>query len=112
MRISDWSSDVCSSDLVALALLGTVMGAGARADTAVFAAFGAVIAAILGIRIRRINWIAVGTVALIILVSAGFYLSSGQADAVVSGLTPQSPPPPLPITQHVTNFLEIGRAHV
>src|SRR3546814_16559992 len=31
MRISDWSSDVCSSDLVALARVGEVVGGGDRA---------------------------------------------------------------------------------
>jgi Predicted membrane protein (DUF2142) len=72
--------------LAGIALLATVMGAGARADSAVYAAIAIVLAAVLSAPRRRSAWrlflypLLLGAICLI------SYLSSSQTDAVSAGL--------------------------
>lgn len=91
--------------LSALALFGAVIGAGARADAAVYACFAVVLALILGLRWRRDAVVPAVTGALIILTGAAFYLSAGQGGAVVTGMTEGNPP--LSGGQLLSNLLEI-----
>lgn len=72
--------------LCVLTLLAAVLGAGARADAAAFAVFGVVIAAVLGARRSRKLLVPLITAGAVIVTAAAFYLSSGQSQAVVSGL--------------------------
>jgi len=88
-----------------LAVLATLMGAGARADAAVFAVFAVFIAALLGLR-RRGPFLVPGISAgLVVLVSALFFLSAGQSGAISTGLPTDNPP--LTLGQHVSNLLGI-----
>lgn len=91
--------------LVALALFGTVVGAGARADAAVFAVFGIGLGALLGLRHVREQIIAVGGVIVNTVLSIGFYLAAGQSKATLTGLDGDTPP--LSIAQHINNFLGV-----
>lgn len=91
--------------LCGLALLGGIIGAGARADAAAFAVFGVVIAAILGARTRRSLWPVAATAAAIILVSALFYLGAGQGGSVTGGLPTDEQP--LTGDQLVMNLLDV-----
>lgn len=78
--------------LCGLAIVGTVMGAGARADAAIYAVFGVILAAVLGARRGR-SMIVPGIAAgLVILISLAFYLTAGQSGTVVSGLPNENPP--------------------
>lgn len=91
--------------LAGLAVLGACLGAGARADAAAFAVFGVVIAAVLGARRGgRLLVPAIGA-ALVIGVSAAFYLSADQTSALTSGLPNTNPP--LTGAQHVANFFGV-----
>lgn len=91
--------------LIALALFGAVIGAGARADSAIYAVFGALLALILAGRPRRAQIVPLAAGAAIALVSACFYLSAGQGGAVVSGLSGGSAS--LSAQQIVSNFIEV-----
>lgn len=91
--------------LAGLAVLGAIIGAGARADAGVYAIFGVVLAAILGARNRRSS-LAPGLAALaVIVVGAVSYLTSKQSDAAVSGLSRSGPP--LTLMQNLSNFLQV-----
>jgi len=91
--------------LAGLAVLGGVLGAGARADSAAYAVLSIVLAVILGARRGRSLW-AAATASLVIAVAAvAFYLSARQGGAVVTGLSLD--PVPLTIDQHISNFLNI-----
>ncbi|WP_454169907.1 DUF2142 domain-containing protein [Microbacterium paulum] len=92
--------------LAGLAVLGGFIGAGARADAAVYACFAIVLALILGLRrTRRGLLFPLGSAALIIVMAVAFYLTAGQGGAVVSGMTEGNPP--LTASQLLSNFLEI-----
>lgn len=91
--------------LAGLALFGALIGAGSRADAAVYAVFGVVIALVLGARWGRQQVIPLATAALITVISIAFYLSAWQGSAVVNGMVAGNPP--LNGGQIVSNFLEI-----
>ena len=78
--------------LVGLAIVGTVLGAGARADAAVFAVFAVCIALLLGFKRGGFNRWTLGAAAIIVAVSVAFYLSSGQGGSLASGLPTDAPP--------------------
>lgn len=90
--------------LVGLALLGALLGAGARADAAVFAVFGAGLGLLIGLR-RSSLLIPLGTVFVIALMSISFYLSAGQSSSLVSGLPSENAP--LTRNQLVENALAV-----
>ncbi len=89
--------------LAGLAVLGTIIGAGARADSAVYAAFAVVVALILGARFRRSQWIALTTAVAVFVLSVAFYLTAWQGASIVGGL--ESDRLPLSGSQHLSNFL-------
>lgn len=91
--------------LAGLAVLGGVIGAGARADAAAFAIFGLVLAAILGVRRGRALLVPAIASGLIVIASLTFYLSAKQGSAVVNGLPTSNQP--LSIGQHIDNLMEI-----
>ncbi|WP_345801871.1 DUF2142 domain-containing protein [Microbacterium sp. AZCO] len=78
--------------LAALTVFGALIGAGARADAAVYAVFAVGLALILGLRARR-DALIPGLIAVgVVVLSALFYLSASQSGAVLSGLTDENPP--------------------
>lgn len=89
--------------LAGLAVFGAVIGGGARADSAVYAVFGAVLAVVLAARFRRAQLIPLVTAGVIALLSVVFYLSAWQGSSIVGGLDGDR----LPLTgaQHVWNLL-------
>lgn len=91
--------------LAGLAVVGGALGAGARADAAVFAIFGVIIGLVLGA--RRGPALAAPVVAGVVVAatSLGLYSVAGQGTAVVAGLTPDAPP--LTPSQHASNLLNI-----
>lgn len=91
--------------LVALAIFGTVIGAGSRADAALYAVFGAALAFLMGWRRTGRSWLPSLGAAATLLISAVFYLNAGQSGAAVSGL--ETDLPPLTLSQHVMNFLGV-----
>jgi hypothetical protein len=91
--------------LCALALTGAVIGAGARADAAIFAVYGVALALILGVRGIRRHIVPIVTGVVICMVSAGFYFSARQGGAAFGGLDPSTSP--LTLAQHVSNLLEL-----
>ncbi|MFK4805831.1 DUF2142 domain-containing protein [Microbacterium sp. ZW CA_36] len=88
-----------------LAVLAAVVGAGARADAAIFAVFGVVIAVILGLRRGVRLLVPAITAGLVVAISGIFYLMAGQAGALASGLPNQNPP--LTGAQHMANLLGV-----
>lgn len=93
--------------LGAFAVLGTVIGAGARADAAVFAVFGALLAAILAWRStnaygRRVLAV---VVAAVVAVSVLLYSTARQGASALSGLEPSDAP--LTAAQHLSNLFEV-----
>lgn len=91
--------------LAALAVIGGVVGAGARADAAAFAVFAVLLAAVLGLRKLRASVLPLAASATVIAVSAVSYLGSGQSSAVISGLSNDRPP--LTLAQHAQNLLDL-----
>lgn len=91
--------------LAALAVLGTVIGAGARADAGIFAVFGVLLAFVLGWRRRERPLIPLITAALVLVAALGFYFSAKQGGALVNGLPNSNPP--LTMAQHLHNLLGI-----
>lgn len=95
--------------LAGIAALGVVMGAGSRADSAVYSGIAVVVAAILAFDGReRSYWIksllpvALGVLALV------FYFSANQANAVATGLTGHSTPADASFTELLlTNLREV-----
>lgn len=77
--------------LTALAVLAAVMGAGARADSALYAVFGAFIALWLGLRRRRTSIIPVIGGLLILVTSVALYFSATQSNAATTGLSHNGP---------------------
>ncbi len=92
--------------LSVLAVVATVIGAGARADAAAFAVFGLLLACVVGVqRLSRSLLLPAIAAAVGGAISLAFYLSAGQGGAVVTGLAPDQVP--LTLAQHVGNLLEI-----
>lgn len=91
--------------LGALTVIATLIGAGARADAAVFAVFGALIAVMLGMRRGARLLIPSITLGLVLVVSAFAYLSAGQSATLTSGLPTDNPP--LTGSQHLANLLGV-----
>jgi hypothetical protein len=92
-----------------LALIGCLMGAGARADAAAYAVVAVVAAAIMGLRAKR-EVILPTIVGLVVTVAAaGFYLVSNQTSAITSGFTGSHQPGSAPLTsaQLISNFLGV-----
>lgn len=91
--------------LLALAIVGVVIGAGARADSAVYAVFGVLLALLLGWRPSdtKRQMPALIVAACAIALSVAFYLSAWQGASIVGGL--DSERLPLAAGQHVDNFL-------
>nr|WP_154921370.1 DUF2142 domain-containing protein [Microbacterium testaceum] len=91
--------------LCALAVVGTVMGAGARADAGAFAIFGAGLGLLLGIRRLKQSLIPLVTFLVVAALGVGFYLSAGQSGSLVSGLPSDNPP--LTRSQLIANAMNI-----
>ncbi len=89
--------------LSALLLFGVIIGAGARADAAVYAVFGVLLAALLGWRARRDQLPAVILAVVAIGLSVAFYLSAWQGSSIVDGLDTERGP--LTVAQHLSNLL-------
>lgn len=91
--------------LAALAVLGTVIGAGARADAGIFAVFGVLLAFVLGWRRRERMLVPLLSAALILAAALGFYFSAKQGGALMNGLPTTNPP--LTVPQLISNVLGI-----
>lgn len=89
--------------LLGLAVFGAVIGAGARADAAVYAVFGVLIALLVGWRTPRKNIVPLVVAAVIVVISVAFYLSAWQGASIVGGL--DSERLPLSGSQHLSNLL-------
>jgi hypothetical protein len=74
-----------------LAALGTLIGAGSRADSAVYIAIAAVLAVVVSARWRRGGWRFVALPLLIGAACAASYLSSGQSGAASTALESDQP---------------------
>ncbi|MGO4679832.1 DUF2142 domain-containing protein [Microbacterium sp. 2MCAF23] len=72
--------------LTSLAVLAALLGAGARADAALFAVFGAMIALWLGLRRGRGLLVPLVGGAAVVVLSAALYLSASQSSAATGGL--------------------------
>lgn len=91
--------------LSALAVFGAVIGAGARADAAIYAVFAVGIAGVLGLRFRKDQLIPILGAIVTLAVSIGFYVGSWQGSALVTGLTVGNRP--LTLAEHAENLLAI-----
>lgn len=89
--------------LLSLALFGVIIGAGARADAAVYAVFGVLIAVLLGARSIRAQIIPLAAAGVAAVISVAFYLSAWQGSSIVGGL--ESERLPLTAAQHLSNLL-------
>ncbi len=79
--------------LGALALLSTLIGAGARADAAVYAVVAIVVVLILTVRRDR-NWLLQAILPLVlIIIAVVFWCTSGQMNAASAGLVPHANDP-------------------
>lgn len=91
--------------LCALAIFGAIVGAGARADAAIFAVYAVALALILGVRsLRQQRW-PISTALVICVISAAFYMSARQGGAAFGGLDPSAHA--LTLSQHISNMFEI-----
>lgn len=77
--------------LAGLAVVATVIGAGARADASVFALFAIFLALLLGLRRGSFNRWTIVTAGVIACIAITFYLSSGQSGSLSSGLPSDAP---------------------
>lgn len=91
--------------LASLATFGGIIGAGARADAGIFALFGLLLAAVLGVRRGRRLVVPAIASAVIVITSVGFYLGAKQGGALVNGLPTSNPP--LTTDEHLSNLLNI-----
>jgi hypothetical protein len=91
--------------LSGLAVVATLIGAGARADAGVFAVFGVLLAAILTVRRGRPPLVPVIAATLVVAISLIFYLTSGQGGVLASGLPNENPA--LSGSQHLSNLFEL-----
>lgn len=78
--------------LAGMAVLGAIMGAGARGDSAVYAVFAVVLVGLLALRWRRVSLPTILAGAAVFAVSLFFYFTSRQGAAVVMGLDHTTPP--------------------
>ncbi|MGP6171516.1 DUF2142 domain-containing protein [Microbacterium sp. A204] len=78
--------------LAALALIAAVMGAGSRGDSAVYVAFGAVLAAILCLERTRRYLLALILPIAVAVIAALFYLGSNQVGSALEGEMAGTPP--------------------
>ena len=94
--------------LGAIALIATVMGAGARADSAIYAGLAIAIAVVLTIRRTRQWMLAAIAPAVLMLLAVGFFFSAHQGDAISAGLAPgQAPLVDSPIVLAAANLINI-----
>lgn len=91
--------------LGALAVVGAIMGAGARADASIYAVFAVLLAAVLGARRDRSMIVPAVSAVLVIVVAAAFYLAAGQSGTLASGLPTENPP--LSGAQHLANLVGV-----
>lgn len=91
--------------LGALAVFGAILGAGARADAAIYSMFAVLVAAILGARRSRSMIVPAVAGAAVAAVSAAFYLAAGQSSALATGLPTDNPP--LSGSQHIANLTNV-----
>ncbi|WP_431795789.1 DUF2142 domain-containing protein [Microbacterium enclense] len=91
--------------LAGLAVVATVLGAGARADAGAFAIFGAVLGLLLGLGRIRSALVPIVTAAAVAVVGVAFYLSAGQSGSLVAGLPSDNPP--LTRAQLIDNALNV-----
>lgn len=91
--------------LSGLAVLGALIGAGARADAAVFAIYAVAVALLLGLRDARRALVPLLSAAAVVVVSAAFYVGARQGGAAWSGLDPSTGA--LTFAQHLSNLFEI-----
>lgn len=91
--------------LGALAAVGGIIGAGARADAAIFAAFAIFLAALMGLRRDRPILVPAIAAGVILVAGAGFYLGAKQGGALVNGLPTANAP--LTTDEHLSNLLNI-----
>ncbi|WP_404431358.1 DUF2142 domain-containing protein [Microbacterium lacus] len=91
--------------LAVMAVFGSVIGAGARADAGAFAVFAVIIVALLASRRRRATLVPAIAAGAIVLIGGLFYLGSTQGLAVSSGLD-QSRAALTP-GQHLSNLLGV-----
>lgn len=98
------SSRAQSVVLTSLAVLAGVMGAGARADAALFAVFGTLIGLWLGFRSIRAHLVPLGGAAVIVVASVALYFSAAQSSAATEGLSGYGA---LSMSQLLRNALEL-----
>ena len=91
--------------LCILAVVGGVIGAGARSDAAAFAGFGVVLAFILGARRGRALLYPAVAGTLIAVIAVAFYQSGGQGRVVLTPLGVEGPP--LTTADHISNLLGV-----
>ena len=91
--------------LSSLAIFSAFIGAGARADSAVYSVFSVALAAVLGLRLRREQAIPIASAIIVCAISLFFYLSAWQGASVFTGMVDGNPP--LTRTQHAQNLLNI-----
>ncbi len=91
--------------LAGLALVGAIIGAGARADAAIFAVYGTAMALVLGLGHWRRHLVPLASAAAIVVVSILFYFSARQGGAAFGGLDPSAGR--LTAAQHISNLLEV-----
>lgn len=89
--------------LAGLAVFAAILGGGARADSAVYAVFGVLLALVLTVRRRRMQLVPIIAAAAIVVISVTFYLTAWQGASIVEGL--DSERPPLSGSLHVSNLL-------
>ena len=90
-----------------IALLATVIGAGARADAALYAGLAIVIVLLLTFRKSR-AWLFSSIFALALLVIAGlFYLSASQGAAAAQGLSEAGGPDVNPLVLALANVINV-----
>lgn len=77
--------------LAIIALVATVVGAGARADAAMYAVLAAVVAVILTAKTNKSYLISLWLPLAVVAVSIGFYLSAGQGPAAAAGMSANAP---------------------
>ena len=95
--------------LAVIAVLLTIMGAGARGDAGVFVGFGAVLASILAFR-RSWEWVKLALAPLaVVMIGAAFFLTSGQATGAASSgvAVGQAPERGSPLGLLLSNLIEL-----
>lgn len=94
--------------LLALALVTTLMGAGARADAAAFAAIGILVAAVLAAERTRRYLLSILPFVAAVLLAGILFVTSRQAGVLLSGLTGRSEASTLPTGDLIFgNLLEV-----